>query len=254
MDNRMNEIIAKRYKLLFVPITASLLLLTSCAATQMAIEHRNLETQTRLSKTIFLEPVENSQKTIFISVKNTSDQTLDLNGSLKDAFRAKGYRVVNSPDSAHYLLQANILTVSKMSQAASHEALGGGFGSALAGGAAGAGLGALTGNSNAMIGGGIAGGLVGLAADSLVKDVNYSMITDIQISERVGRGIKVNETHHASLSQGSASRLTQTSTRDSQFERFRTRIVSNANKVNLSFKDANEALKAGLVNTLAGIF
>ena len=38
-----------------------------------------------------------------------------------------------------------------------------------------------------------------------VKDVNYSMVTDIQISERVGKGVKVSEEHRADLSQGTGS-------------------------------------------------
>jgi len=235
-------------------LASSVTLLCRCAATQVALEHRSLETKTRLSKTIFLDPVSNAQKTIFIAVKNTSDQEMDVNQSLREAFRAKGYRVVKNPADAHYLLQANILTASKMSIAASQTALGGGYGSALAGGVVGAGLGSFANNSNAIIGGGIAGGLVGLAADSLVKDVNFTMITDVQISERVGRGTTVSEQHKASLSQGSSSRLTQTSTRTSNLERYRTRVVSNADQVNLSFTKARPALEQGLVKTLAGIF
>jgi outer membrane lipoprotein SlyB len=237
-----------------VLLASSITLLCSCAATQVALEHHKLETKTRLSQTIFLDPVPDAQKSIFITVKNTSDEEMDINESLYQAFRAKGYRVVRNPNEAHYLLQANILTASKMSLAASQTALGGGYGSALAGGVVGAGLGSLTHHSSAMIGGGIAGGLVGLAADSLVKEVNYTLISDVQISERVGRGTTVSEQHKASLSQGSGSRLTQTSTRTSHFERYRTRIVSNANQVNLSFAKARPALEKDLVKTLAGIF
>ena len=228
--------------------------LVSCAATQTALEHRSLETQTKLSRTIFLEPVSASQKTIFISVKNTSDQKIDVNQSLSLALAHNGYRVVKNPNDAHYLLQANILTVGKMSEAASKSALGGGFGSALAGAGTGVALGALTNNSNAMIAGGVGGGLLSLAADSLVKNVNYTMVTDVQISERVGHGVRVQEQHNASLSQGNSSRLTQTSTRQSQFERYRTRVVSNADKVNLSFEKARPALEEGLVQSIAGIF
>lgn len=228
--------------------------LVSCAATQTALEHRSLETQTKLSKSIFLEPVASSQKTIFISVKNTSDQKIDVNQPLALALSHHGYRVVKNPNDAHYLLQANILTVGKMSEAASKSALGGGFGSALAGAGTGVALGALANNSNAMIAGGVGGGLLSLAADSLVKDVNYTMVTDVQISERAGQGVHIQEQHNASLSQGSSSRLTQVSTRDSKFERYRTRVVSNANKVNLSFEKARPALEEGLVNSIAGIF
>jgi hypothetical protein len=173
---------------------------------------------------------------------------------LKSSFKAHGYQVVSSPNNAHYLLQANVLKVGKMSVSASQSALGGGFGSALAGGIAGTALGSLTHNSNVMIGGGIAGGLVGLAADSLVKDVNFTMITDVQISEKVAGGVKVHEEHRASLRQGSSSSLNQVSTTDSQFQRYRVRVVSNADKVNLAFKDAVPALKSGLVKALVGIF
>jgi outer membrane lipoprotein SlyB len=235
-------------------LTASISVLASCAATSTMIEHRTLETQTSLSKTIFLDPVASSEKTIFIVVKNTSNENIDINRPLEDALRAHGYRVVKSPVDAHYLLQANILSIGKMSIAASQTALGGGYGSALAGGVVGASLGHLSGESGTMLAGGLAGGLVGLAADSLVKNVNFTLISDVQISERVGRGTTVSEQHKASLSQGSGSRLTQTSTRTSNFERYRTRIVSNAEQVNLSFAKARPALEKGLVQTLAGIF
>lgn len=235
-------------------IAGSVAVITGCAATQTAIEHGHLETTTKLSETVFLNPVSDGQKTVFVSVKNTSDQEINIEPALKSSFKAHGYKVVNSPNGAHYLLQANVLKVGKMSVAASQSALGGGFGSALAGGAAGLALGSLTHNSNAMIGGGIAGGLVGLAADSLVKDVNFTMITDVQISEKVAGGMKVREEHRASLRQGSSSSLNQVSTTDSQYQRYRVRVVSNADKVNLAFKDAVPALKAGLVKELVGIF
>ena len=233
---------------------AAVTILGGCAATATAIEHGHLQASTKLSETVFLDPVSEAQKTIYVSVKNTSDQSIDVTPRLKESFREHGYRVVNQVNDAHYLLQANIKKVGKMSIAASQSALGGGFGSALAGGAIGVGLGSLTNNSNAMIGGGIAGGLVGLAADSLIKDVNYTMITDVQISERVGNGGHVQEEHRASLQQGSSTYLTQVSSSRSQYQRYRTRVVSNADKVNLAFKDAVPALKEGLVKTLVGIF
>lgn len=230
-----------------------LILLTSCAATSTVIEHRNLETDTKLSQTIFLDPVSQNQKTIFLAVKNTSQESLTIDKSLKHALEERGYRVVNSPEKAHYMLQANILKVGKMSLSASQSALGGGFGSALAGAGTGAALGALSGHTNSVITGGLAGGVIGLAADSFVKAVNYTMITDVQISERVGKGA-VHEQFNASLQNGTASGTTQISSKHSDYQRYRTRVVSNADKVNLSFAQARPALEQGLVKTLAGIF
>lgn len=238
----------------YTALATSIIALASCAATGTMIEHRTLESQTRLSKTIFLDPVSSLQKTIFIAVKNTSVEPMEINQPLSDALRAHGYRVVNNPADAHYMLQANILSIGKMSLAASQTALGGGYGSALAGGVVGAGLGGLSGKTNGVLVGGLAGGLVGLAADSLVKDVNYSMVTDVQISERVGRGTTVREQFNAHLANGTSSSTSQTLNRDSAYQRYRTRIVSNADRVNLSFATARPALERGLVTTLAGIF
>ena len=39
-------------------------LLTGCAATQVAMEHRTLDVSTKQSETIFLDPIPASQKTI----------------------------------------------------------------------------------------------------------------------------------------------------------------------------------------------
>ena len=157
-------------------------------------------------------------------VKNTSDQDIRIASPLKASFQAQGYRVTSSPATAHYVLQVNVLSASKMSKSASEKALGGGFGSAAAGGLTGAALGSFSGNGNVALAGGLVGGVAGLVADSLVKDVNYTLITDIQIAEK----------GHA--------------------ERFKTRIVSNANQVNLSFAKAKPLLERGLVHTLVGIF
>lgn len=248
---KLNQSVVK--PLLYASLMGSVVLLASCAATQTVIEHRTLDTKTSLSKTIFLDPVADSQKTIFVAVKNTSDQVIDVSNALKTALREHGYRVLGEPGHAHYLLQANILKVGKMSMAASQAALGGGYGSALAGGTAGAAIGALSGGSNAVLTGGIAGGIVGLAADSLVKDVNYTMVTDVQISELVANG-KVQERQLAMLANGMGSNVEQSVTRDSEYLRYRTRVVSNAERVNLSFDKARPALEKGLVGTLAGIF
>ncbi|HDV5786104.1 TPA: complement resistance protein TraT [Legionella pneumophila] len=235
-------------------LASAVVVLTGCAATQTALEHGSLQVSTKQSETIFLDPVSSAQKTVYVSVKNTSDEEIDISPQLKTALSSHGYKVINNPNSAHYLLQANVLKVGKMSVAASQSALGGGYGSAIAGAVAGTAAGSLTASSTGMIAGGLAGGVIGLAADSLVKDVNYTMITDVQISERVGKGVKVNEQFQSHLKNGSSTVTSQTSSRDSQYQRYRTRVVSNADKVNLKFSDARVSLEQGLVKVISGIF
>ena len=44
-----------------IKITPIVFLLTSCAATEVALSHRNLESSTKLSKTVFLDPVSNDK-------------------------------------------------------------------------------------------------------------------------------------------------------------------------------------------------
>lgn len=245
---------AKNRILSNVLLASTVAVLTGCAATQTALEHRTLEVSTKQSETIFLDPVSNAHKTVYVSIKNTSDEELNIAPQLKTALNAHGYKVVNNPNSAHYLLQANVLKVGKMSAAASKSALGGGYGSAIAGAVAGTAIGSFSGTSTGMIAGGLAGGVIGLAADSLVKDVNYTMITDVQISEKVGKGVKVNEQFQSHLKNGRSTVTSQTSSRDSQYQRYRTRVVSNADKVNLKFSDARASLEQGLVKVISGIF
>jgi len=235
-------------------LVGTVAVLTGCAATQTALEHGSLQVSTKQSETIFLDPVSNAQKTVYVSVKNTSDEEIDIAPQLKTTLSSRGYKMVNNPNSAHYLLQANVLKVGKMSVAASQSALGGGYGSAIAGAVAGTAAGSFTQSSTGMIAGGLAGGVIGLAADSLVKAVNYTMITDVQISERVGKGVKVNEQFQSHLKNGSSTITSQASSRDSQYQRYRTRVVSNADKVNLKFSDARVSLEQGLVKVISGIF
>lgn len=220
--NKTTAIITLKYSLLAVSIS----LLASCAATEVALSHKNLEAETKLSKTIFLEPISNPQKTVFLVVKNTSDKDIRITSPLKAGFEAQGYRVTSSPATAHYVLQVNVLSASKLSQSASEKALGGGFGSAAAGGLTGAAVGSFSDNGNMALAGGLVGGVAGLVADSLVKQVHYTLITDIQITEhKKGRNA-----------------------------RYTTRIVSEANQVNLSFEKAKPLLEKGLVHTVLGIF
>lgn len=227
-------------------------ILCSCAATQTAIEHGKLSTSTKMSETIFLDPVPEKQKTIYVKVKNTSDQSINFSKPLAQSIESQGYKIVKSPNQAHYLVQANVLKVGKMSRKASESAVGAGFGSTLAGVGTGVAVGSLTNSSNAIIAGGLAGGLASVAADALVKDVNYAMITDVQISERTNQ--KINQKTHASLQNGSATNTTQDYSEATNFKRYRTRIVSNADKINLKFEDARATLESNLAKAIAGIF
>jgi hypothetical protein len=104
----------------------------------------------------------------------------------------------------------------------------------------------------------IAGALIGAATEGFTgawfEDVTYSITTDVQISERAGKGVLVTETTEQKLVQGSAGHRIIAATETSDWKRYQTRVVSTANRVNLDFEDAEPELVAGLTRSIAGIF
>lgn len=166
----------KTKKLMMVALVSSTLALSGCGAMSTAIKKRNLEVKTQMSETIWLEPA--SERTVFLQIKNTSDKDMSgLQGKIADAVKAKGYQVVTSPDKAYYWIQANVLKADKMDLRESQGWLNRGYEGAAVGAALGAGITGYNSNSaGATLGVGLAAGLVGMAADAMVEDVNYTMI------------------------------------------------------------------------------
>ncbi len=240
---------------ILIGITATVL--SGCAATQVAISKRNLDVQTKMSDTVFLDPVGTDKKTIFLQIRNTSDKPdLSVNDEVAAALVAKGYRVEANPDEAHYILQANILQVGKTAPTAMEAAINQGYGVSAAGGALlGAGIGYAGGSSGRGI---AAAGLVGALAEGIagaaVKDVYFSMITDLQIKERISGNGKARVDSQHNLRQGNSGSSQVTYAEDSSYKAYQTRIGSTANKVNLEFEEALPELKRGLVNSIAGLF
>jgi len=240
---------------IFMSITISLM---GCSAAHNAINKRTLDVQTKMSASIFLDPVVSDKKTVFLQIRNTSDKPeFDLEPNIAATMIDKGYKVVEAPEQAHYLLQANILQVGRSDLRAADHALTQGFGAALTGAIAGAAVGTLVtkeNNERGAIAGGLIGSSVATVADAMVHDVFYSVITDVQISERVANSIVVKEKTRSKLKQGERGIREITSTEKVEWKRYQTRIVSTANKVNLKFKQATPELIKGLTRSITGIF
>lgn len=234
-----------------VLLLASVFVLSGCGAMSTAIKKRNLEVKTQMSETIWLEP--SSQKTVYLQIKNTSDKDMSgLQNKISTDVRAKGYQIVSSPDEAHYWIQANVLKADKMDLRESQGFLSQGYQGAITGAALGAGITAYNSNSaGAALGVGLATGLVGMAADAMVEDVNYTMVTDVQISERTKTAVRTDNV--AALRQGTSGAKIQTSTEDGNQHKYQTRVVSNANKVNLKFDEAKPVLEDQLAKSIANI-
>ena len=238
-------------------ITVAAFVLTGCAAAHVAISKRDLDVQTKMSDTVFLDPVGADKHTIFLQIRNTSDKPdLSVNDEIAAALQAKGYTLLQDPDAAHYILQANILQVGKSAPTAIEAAVNQGYGVAASGGLV---LGAGAAYAGGASGRGIAAaGLIGSLAEGIagaaVKDVYFSMITDLQIKERIRGAGKAKVSSNHSLRQGNSGGSQVSYDEESSYKTYQTRIGSSANKVNLAFEEALPELKKGLITSIAGLF
>ena len=121
--------------------------------------------------------------------------------------------------------------------------------------------------------GGILGGLTETVANAAVKDVTYMIVTDIEITEKARPGVIVRQDSQQNASQttsrsraakpkasdplasqGMGGRRTQTSSEVMDVKKYRTRIVSTANKANLEYDEAAPQLTQGLIRSVSGLF
>ncbi|MGI5309034.1 complement resistance protein TraT [Rheinheimera sp. WS51] len=268
-------------------LVVCLLFLTSCSAIHTSVAKRQLDVQTRMSQTVYLDPVDPEHRSIFIDIRNTTaEYTLPLAEDLQSFLLSRGYRLVASPLQAQYWLQVNVRTVIKekpakvlaqeygMSAQESHALLHPEI-APLAD--------AIPQSEDAepvystpskvYIDAGIAAdidgkdivkGLVVLAAfagveyvgNQLVKDKYYTMLTDIQIAERIRSDsiASVQEVSQHFLQQGDSGTLEQLWQRDTDMRKYQIKVVSFANKANLRWREAEQPLHQGLLRSLAGIF
>ncbi len=221
--------------------------LSGCAATMTGLRDKTLQVETRTAETIFLEPVSPDQRTVWVDVRSTCDEALDFS-PLPGMLTARGYRVVADPEAAHYQLQITCLYVTKASTAAIDTPLGKitVFGMALAGAIAGAAVGDVTG----LVGGAVGFGLGEVVAGSLIKSVTYTVVTDVQVSERSPLPVAQEQT--ATLTQGSQTQAREQVGQTIHWKHYRNRVTSTATRVNLKFEQAKPVLEERLLRALAG--
>ena len=243
----------KKYAAIAV-ITTGMVSLVGCQTTTKMIKHGKLEVQTKMSETIFLDPIEDEKRTVLLQIRNTSDKSgLDIESKIRLAIENKGYTIVRSPKKANIMIQANILQVGKSTLENPFEALSGGYGSGLEGFAAGAVLAGATGGSGqSMLGIGLLAGVGNTILDAAVQVVNFTMTTDLQISEKA-EGNFVSESSEASLKQGTSGHKKSTWKKKTNWKKYQTRIMSVAKKTNLKFKEAEPKLTEGLVKSISGL-
>jgi hypothetical protein len=102
--------------------------------------------------------------------------------------------------------------------------------------------------------GGLVLGGAELVTGALVKDVTFMVVTDVQVAEKAPEGVIVRQDNQQNLKQGIGGTEQQTSSEVTKNKKYRTRVVSTANKANLDYEEAVPALTQGLTRALAGLF
>ncbi len=224
---------------------------TNLNGDKVVITKKDIHAKTKMSETIFLEPVAPEEQIIYFRFRNTSEEELNVMSKLKAAFESKGFKVTTNPKKANFLVQANLLKVGAMDLNEQKNYLGAGFGT----GAALAGATMLTGGGYGRSGkAALAGAVIGMLWEAAkVKDVHYAMVTDVEIRQRPLDGETVTQADTLKGKMGASGNSTQTATNNNvKWKKYRTRIVSSAYAPGLDFSQAQPFLEKGMVKALAG--
>lgn len=228
------------------------MVLSGCAHTMSAIEHREMTVTAKMSDTIFIDPkILATNNKVFLKVTNTSDmQEIDFEPQLKNKLASKGLTLVTDPSQAGYIIQANVLYMDYEKEGMTADGmLAGGFGGAIAGSKIGSGWRA---NTAGAVAGAAIGSVVGGLVASAIKVETFCGVVDIQIQEKVEGGVKGKMVTDAS--QGSATKLQTEREIKSEFQTYRTRIVAKATQTNIDKKEAARVLSAKLADQIGGLF
>lgn len=228
--------------------------LSGCAATQIALEKKDLKVETQMSDTIFLDISNQDDKTVYLDIRNTSDKDIDVTPYIAERLEDKDYTIVDNPRDAYYIVQANILYVGKADPSALRQSVYQGWGGAAGGAAAGTAVAEISeaGRMEGATIGGLVGGFAEILTGSTTKDVTYTIMTDVQIFERSPQ--PVTQTRSAQLKQGKDVSILQSSSTMTDRYIYQTRIASSANQVNLEPENALPPLMDGIARSIAGIF
>ena len=233
------------------------LLIGGCSAPHTMIKKRNLDVQTQMSESIFLEPVAPAKRIIFVNIRNTSDKELPIEQLIRNRIIANGFQITDDPEQATYMLQANILSIGRADLRSSSSMLEAGFGGLMLGST----ISHMKDHSSRRSAnrdeakGMLIGATVALIADAMVDDVLYTMVTDLRVRERPQISEIITQVEKSRLSQGTSTTQRQRTTGGVvKWKTYETRIVSTANKANLKFEEARDVLMEGLVRSIGGIF
>lgn len=224
----------------------------SCGSTHTAVVKKDLHVDTRMQHSIFLDPVDPEQQIIYIQVRNTSKaKDFDLKNRIVAEMMSRGYKITNRPSEANYMLQANIRNYTE--QRVATDGTGESIIGAVVGGVLGSAIGGGKGQEIATTLGAVAGGAAGQNLSGRTLDITFTAEVDIVIAER-SHGNKISYETDQMLQKGMGT-TTSTSFEDkSDWKKYRTKLISKANKANLTVQEATPAIMTDITQSLSGLF
>ncbi len=232
-------------------VICMLFALAGCGATKTAIQKHDLNVETKMSDAVILEPMAASERIVYVKVRDASGNNLrrPMQSMIKNKLKAEGIKVTDNPKKANLMLTGTILQAGKTTKEDAYSSLEAGFSGAVLG----AGTAAVAGANAATIGGlGLAGAAVGFLADTLVQDVYYSFIVDVELRERPLKGDEYSNSAHTAAKSGTSTTVVSNVKRGKNYKWiiYKTRIVTIANQVNLKFNEALPMVEDKTSNSL----
>lgn len=236
----------------------SIIILTSCGAIDKNVKYGKLDLQTKMSETVFLDPLTEGRNTIYIKTTNTSGQRdIDIHGQIAGSLISKGYNIVKDASKAHYVLNVNVLRLGSLKDGEDPfmPLQGGGISDSVAGTAmVGAGLGAVaTNDRSGALAGALIGAGIGYLSDAMVKVVSYNVVTDVQILER-NYNSPITKKVRTKSKKSETGYIEEEYTEESKWKKYNTRIITAAARTNLKFEEISAQLQQAISSSIAGIF
>lgn len=236
-------------------LSAVALLATGCAHIATSIEHSDLQVQTNMTHSIFLNPaVKTKFKTVYIEVANTSDFQ-DANPNvfreiLTTKFIEKGYRIVDNLEDAGYILQINVRYMDYVRYTGTKEGFLEGM---LTGAGAGATLGNSKGDATALaIAGGAIGAIGGAVIGKALKVETYAGLVDLQIREKTEKPVQV--TVVGNITQGSETTIQTKQEEASDRQIYKTEVRAVLKQTNLDRQKAAQVAMEKIATQIVSLF
>ena len=224
---------SRRKALRTVRISSIILLgsmnLAGCAASRMMVRYSDLDSQTEMSESVFLELHSDLPQTVYVAEASTAGRDLTIRPSFERGLMESGYTVVDTPNEATYVIQINHLRLEEVELSAD-QTLGDAIGAAWTAGVGAALAADVLGASGAAGEFGLAAGVLGFLFDAHTKHIAHTLTTDVRLTERVPAG-------------GA----------EGGFRYHETQVVSGASKANLDLEDCLPTMINGLSRSLAGM-